>query len=137
MGLYIDGDLLYLAAGEDGFYVFDISAPEAPIPISHYEAVDQPWDVWTNQGWVYLADLTVGLVLLDARLPEEPKKVGKLTWDVDEPMAEVVHGQGGFVSIAAGKNGLVEVVPGELRELCGYPYHDDHDDNGEKADIGI
>jgi hypothetical protein len=106
-GLHIEGDTLYLVDFDSGLYIFDISNPDAPQQLAQYEALEQPWDIWVHQGVAYVADVNKGLVILDVTTPMESHQIGFITWDVEEPMAEVIRGEGNFVFIAAGKHGLI------------------------------
>ena len=108
-GLHIEEKTLFLAAGTGGFYIFDITNQDEPRLYSHVTSVDQPWDVWVHQGLAYLADINQGLVIIDVTSPAQPKQIGFLTWDEEDPMAEVVRGEGNYVYIASGRHGLVVV----------------------------
>lgn len=109
MGLILEGSILYLAAGKDGLYGIDVRDPQLPKVLFHEKTIQDAWDVWAQDGWVYIADYENGLVILDARDPGAPRRAGALTWDQEQPMAEVVYGQGSFIYIAAGEQGLVAV----------------------------
>jgi hypothetical protein len=106
-GLYIDGDTLYLVDFDSGLYIFDISNPAAPQQLAQFELLEQPWDVWVHQGIAFIVDVNKGLIILDVTTPTEPHQVSFITWDDEDPMAEVIRGEGNFVFIAAGKHGLV------------------------------
>jgi hypothetical protein len=54
-----------------------------------------------------VADLQKGLTVVDISKPSQPRIVSLVTWDPNEPMAEIVRGEGQAAYIAAGKHGLV------------------------------
>lgn len=107
LGLYIEDNMLFLAAGTRGLYIFNISDVDKPKLLSHIENVDEAWDVWGHQGIIYVADKNKGLVVFDATTPTHPRQIGFITWDEKDPMAEVIRGEGNSVYIASGKHGLV------------------------------
>jgi hypothetical protein len=106
-GLHIDGDTLYFVDFDSGLYIFYISNPDAPQQLVQFELLEQPWDIWVHQGIAFIVDVNKGLIILDVTTPTEPHQVGFITWDVEEPMAEVIRGEGKFLFIASGKHGLV------------------------------
>jgi hypothetical protein len=107
LGLYIEDNTLFLAAGTRGLYIFNISDVGNPQLLSHIENIDEPWDVWVHQGLVYVADVHKGLVIIDATTPARPRQIGFITWDEKDPMAEVIRGEGDYVYIASGIHGLI------------------------------
>ncbi len=136
-GLHIEENTLYLAAGTDGFYIFDITDPDEPKKLSHIETVEQPWDVWVHQGMAYLADINKGLTIIDVSSPAQPKHIGFITWDEEDSMAEVIRGEGDYVYIAAGKHGLVVVdVVDPSNPVIASKYDPGPDSFGEGLFIG-
>ena len=107
MGIFIEEETLFLAAGTRGLFIFNITEPDKPQLLSHIEDLDEPWDLWVDQGLVYVADENKGLVIIDATVPAQPRQIGFITWDEKDPMAEVIRGEGDYVYIASGKQGLV------------------------------
>jgi hypothetical protein len=108
-GLFIEGDTLYLAAGDDGLQIFDITRPESPRMVSQIGSFGQAWDVWAHKGFAYVAAINTGLIVLDVSKPTKPQNLSSISWDEQNPMAEVIYGEGEYVYIAAGKHGLVGV----------------------------
>jgi len=109
MGIHVEGDLAYLAAGKAGLSVFDISTPDFPKLVGACETSGDAWDVWIGGKYAYVADLDKGLSVIDVSSTASPRKIALVTWDEAEPMAEIVRGEGNSIYIAAGKHGLVVV----------------------------
>ncbi len=113
MGLDVRGNRVYLAAGGDGLCIFDISTPDSPKRIGACKTNADAWDVWINERYAYVAELQKGLTVVDVSQPDQPRKVSCVTWEEQEPMAEIVRGEGPIVCVAAGKHGLVVVDVGD------------------------
>jgi hypothetical protein len=109
MGLHVEGDRLYLAAGGDGLYTFDIEDPDRPRPLGHFADLEDAWDVWAYGDYAFVADIGRGLSIVDISSPEQPHQVGFVTWSNGNPLAEIVRGEGDVAYVAAGNHGLVIV----------------------------
>ncbi len=109
MGLDVHGHYVYLAAGGDGLHIFDISTPDAPKLLGTCKTNADAWDVWVSGPYAYVADLQKGVTVVDVSQPAHAKKVSWVTWDENEPMAEIVRGEGPIVCVGAGNHGLVVV----------------------------
>jgi len=108
-GIAIEHNLLYLSTGDGNLDIFDISLPRLPKLIQQVDNFDQPWDVWVFDGIAYVADVNKGVEIIDVSMPSAPQRIGSISWDPEEPMAEVIAGEAGFIYIAAGKHGLVVI----------------------------
>jgi hypothetical protein len=109
LGVHLQDDLAFVAAGLEGFAIFDLSTPEAPQKVGHLATGGRPWDVWVDGPLAYLADPDKGLLVVDVSTPSEPFIVGRLTWDPEAPSAEILEGRGQVVYVASGKHGLLVV----------------------------
>jgi hypothetical protein len=107
LGLDVQGHYAYLAAGGDGLHIFDISAPDAPRLTGKCRTNGDAWDVWVNGPCAYVADLQKGVTVVDVSQPAQPKTGRSVTWDDQDPSAEIIRGEGKIVCIGAGKHGLV------------------------------
>ncbi len=109
MGLFIDGDVLYLTTGLAGktVYVFDIAHPDAPTLLSSKDTLFNPWDVWVKNNYAYVGDDKLGIVVYDVTDPSLPTEVGAVAWSETTNIPEIVRGEGNIVCTAAGVNGLL------------------------------
>jgi hypothetical protein len=71
-GVFIDGDYCYVAAGRDGFRVFDISDPKKMRHVAWLESPFLSEDLWVQDGACYVAD-GHGISFYDVTDPENPK----------------------------------------------------------------
>ena len=55
-GLHIEGDLAFVAACKGGLQIFNISNPDSPVLLGSLQTPGSAWDVWAQDGFVYLAD---------------------------------------------------------------------------------
>ncbi|MBK6987239.1 MAG: choice-of-anchor B family protein [Bacteroidetes bacterium] len=77
---YVEGDLLYMAAYQDGLYVYDISVPSSPVQIGYFDTHPQNptgtypspayqgcWAAYTKlpSGNILASDMQLGLFVLD------------------------------------------------------------------------
>lgn len=77
---YVEGDLLYMAAYQDGLYVYDISIPASPVQIGYFDTHPQNptgtypspayqgcWAAYTKlpSGNILASDMQLGLFVLD------------------------------------------------------------------------
>jgi hypothetical protein len=109
MGIYVDGDRAYLAAGEDGLHIFGLSNPDRPELLGQTKTAGAAWDVWVHDDHAYVADVDQGLTVVDVSSAAHPIRAGFLTWDEASPYAEIVRGEGDAVYVAAASHGLIAV----------------------------
>jgi hypothetical protein len=109
LGIHLHGNLAFVAAGLEGFAIFDLSSPEAPQKLGNLATGGRPWDVWVDGPIAYLADPDQGLLVVDVSMPSEPRLVGRLSWDPEDPSAEILEGRGALVYVASGKHGLLVI----------------------------
>jgi hypothetical protein len=107
LGLWIEGNLLYLAVGIEGLKIYDISTPDAPRIVGRTLTSGEAWDVWVNDGHAFVADVDEGVSVFDVSNPASAKQTGHVTWDDEEPMAEIIRGEGNRAYVAAGRHGLI------------------------------
>jgi hypothetical protein len=109
MGIHVEGQHAYLAWGNKGLAIFDLANPDSPKMIGQCTSLDDVWDVWVKGGYAYVADLRKGVATIDVSDPAKPKKISMVTWDEEEPMAEIIRGEGNALFVAAGNHGLVSL----------------------------
>jgi hypothetical protein len=66
----------YVAAGEDGLQVVDVSDPANPKVVSSHDTEGHAWDIALASGCAYLADEYHGLRVIDVADPFNPVEVG-------------------------------------------------------------
>jgi hypothetical protein len=109
MGIYVYGDRAYLAAGEDGLYIFGLTNPDQPELLGRTKTAGAAWDVWAHDCRAYVADVDQGLTVFDVSSAAHPLRLGFVTWDEASPCAEIVRGEGNAVYVAAACHGLIAV----------------------------
>ncbi len=74
--LALQGDRLFLAAGEQGLLVVDVAEPHNPRVLSQYASTGPVWDVAVRDELLLLACGPRGITLLDASDPAHPRWLG-------------------------------------------------------------
>ncbi len=80
------GDILYVANGNRGLQIFDVSTPDAPVLLGSQSVGDEAWDVviyeTTRSGSpatvAFVADLTAGVLVLDVTDPSSIEEIDQL-----------------------------------------------------------
>ncbi len=108
-GIHLHGGLAFVAAESDGLAIFDVTDPRTPVRIGHVDYDGRAWDVWADGEIAFVADPDRGLLIFNVSKPSEPKLVSSLTWDPDDPSAEILEGSGEVVYVASGKHGLLAI----------------------------
>ncbi len=85
--IWLDGNLAYVATGEAGLTVIDISDPTNPVVIGRWDGVPRLSQYYSRgifkfQGdsVVYVADDDGGTLIIDVRDPSNPTYFGSLPW---------------------------------------------------------
>jgi len=97
----IQGDYAYVAAGDGGFHILDISTPQKPVSIG---VLDQPGvkDVYIGTEYVYLASGSQGFQVVNIEEPTRPYTVlSRVTSD-----AVSIVGRDNLVYLADSRQGL-------------------------------
>jgi len=68
----VQGDLAYVACGEAGLMIDDVSGPAASVQLGTYNTGGTAWDLEVSGGHAYLADGTGGLCVVDVSDPAAP-----------------------------------------------------------------
>ncbi len=63
-GVYISGDYAYVADGDSGLHIIDISDPENPILFEYVNTPGTAWDVHVSGSYAYVADGDGGLQVI-------------------------------------------------------------------------
>ncbi len=105
-GLFIDGDLLYVAIDIFGLRIYDISDPLHPVSIGRVDSSDKGISVFATGGYAYLADWRDGLTIVDVNDPTAPVVVGGI--DTPGRAVRVVVRDG--VAYVADRTGGVRII---------------------------
>lgn len=73
--LLVDGDYVYVADGEDGLQIVNISDPSNPVGIGNYNSTGYSWGIAKSGNYVYLADGPGGTPIIDVSDPTDPQFV--------------------------------------------------------------
>ncbi len=76
--IYVIGNYAYVAAGEMGLQIFDISNPYNPKLIGGFDSSGSAQGVFVRGNYAYLADGKEGLRIVDITNPKSPKETGGL-----------------------------------------------------------
>ena len=69
---YVDG-LLWVTVRGEGLRAYDVSNPAAPVETARAAGLSSPWEIAASgDGWLYAADLALGVVPIDIRTPTAP-----------------------------------------------------------------
>jgi hypothetical protein len=91
-GMMVVGKYLYTSSDSNGFYVLDISDPEAPVEISRIDA-GTGFMVYRN-GFIFQTDVPNGQVhAIDARRPDAPVLIASLQIDANVESAIAQYGR--------------------------------------------
>jgi hypothetical protein len=102
LALAVKGDYAYVS-GPDALGVFDVTDPVSPLLLGECSTPTGAAAVATRDGWVYLAELDAGLVIVDAQTPSGPMVTATVPFDGD---VYDVALHGGYAFVAAGLAGL-------------------------------
>ena len=77
-GLFYDysSERLYIADYNAGLEIWDVSVPDLPIKLGHYDTPDDTRDVVVSGSYAYVADGDSGLHVIDVSTPSNPVEVG-------------------------------------------------------------
>lgn len=78
-GVYLSGNYLYAAAGNNGLAVINVTDPAAPQLVSVFNTTGVASDVVVNGGFAYVADSYNGMLILDVTSPQSPVYKSKFT----------------------------------------------------------
>lgn len=76
--ILVEGHYLYLSVWNDGVKIYDISNPNSPSFVSHFDTAGRTWDVLKKDNYLYLADQVGGMKILDISTPATPVLIGTI-----------------------------------------------------------
>ncbi|MEE9398091.1 MAG: hypothetical protein V3V31_13880 [Methylococcales bacterium] len=96
-------NLAFVAAGTAGLHIIDVSNPNQPQKISHFETPGLVNGLFVTEGHAYLAAGGAGLLVMDISNPSNPVPVSMsktLAWDTDVVVSK------GIAYVASGEEGV-------------------------------
>ena len=102
----ISGSHAYIATGEAGLHIVDVSDPTYPVKVGSYDTSGYTEGLALNGQYVYVADGPNGLRVLDVSVPGNPMEVG-CACSLDYAFGVAVVGR--YAHVAAGGAGLAVV----------------------------
>ena len=91
------GDVAYVANGEGGLCVVDISNPSSPDDISHRDTPGFSYELEINGDYAYVADGTNGLVVIDISNPLLPKIKATYNQGISSAIDVIVEGNIAYI----------------------------------------
>lgn len=71
----VQGDYAYIAAGEVGLRILNISNPEQPFEVAQFDTAGYALEVAVVEDYAYIADELYGLRIIDVSNPANPRQV--------------------------------------------------------------
>ena len=104
-GIMVSGNYAYVADGDSGLQIINISNPESPTFVSSYNTPGHATDVYISGNYAYVADGYSGLQIINISNPASPILTGSFTQG--RAMGVFVSGNYAYVTIGgSGSNGL-------------------------------
>ncbi|MBN1825297.1 MAG: hypothetical protein JW958_03450 [Candidatus Eisenbacteria bacterium] len=103
--VWAEGDYAYVAAGENGLNVYDITDPANAQQVSSVFTGGEATDIEVVDGYAYLGDGTVGLSILDVIDPANAQLIGQ--YPTLGRGAAGMDEEDGYLFLADGGNGVV------------------------------
>lgn len=102
-GVYLQGGYAYIADGDCGLRIIDVSNPASPFEVGFWETPGEARGVWVWGSYAYVANGEAGLRVIDVSDPANPLPVGFY----DTPGYGCgVYARGNYAYIADGGCGL-------------------------------
>lgn len=99
----VEGNLAYLAVGEAGLQIFDVSNPSAPVIISRLKLDSETYALHVMDGYAYVTGDWDGLLIFDISDPAYPTLVAEYDGSAT---AEDIFVSDGYAYLASGEEGL-------------------------------
>lgn len=101
--VFISGALAYLADGDAGLQIIDISDPINPICAGFFDTPDFARDVFVDANMAFIADGYSGLEIIDVADPSNPTLLGSLA---SSGYARGIYAEGNYAYLASDTSGL-------------------------------
>lgn len=91
--IIVQNDIAYIAAGENGFYIVNVTGPANPILLGNYKSVGFAHQLNLAGSYVYVAYDTAGLKIIDTSNKSNPLCVGTymMVGDSAIPVSQLVY----------------------------------------------
>jgi hypothetical protein len=122
--VYVLGDYAYVADGDEGLRIIDVSDPSSPTPAGNCDTQDDARGVFVLGGYAFVADGSGGLQIVDVSDPENPTPAGNCDTE-DYALAVFVSGDYAYVGDEMGL-GIIDVSDPENPAPAGYWDTDDY-----------
>ena len=93
----VQGNHAYVAAGENGLRVINVSNKSNPTEVAHYDTPGNACDVTVSGNYAYVADGSSGVRIIDVSNPSSPIEVGAY---IRRGFARSVAVQGNYAYVA-------------------------------------
>ena len=71
-GIYVEGNYAFVADGDEGLAIIDISNPNTPVYVTSVNTTGDSRNLIVEGDYVYLADYDQGLQIFDISDPQNP-----------------------------------------------------------------
>lgn len=105
-GVYIAGDYAYVAVGDYGLAIIDISDPTNPGTPVYKDTSGEAQSVFVEGNYAFVADLGSGLAIIDISNPLSP---GSIYYEPTTGFANDVYVSGDYAYVATGSSGLAVI----------------------------
>lgn len=92
-GVQSVGNLLYIAAFKSGLFIYDITAPTAPVLKGSYSDDCESRGLYVDGDYAYVADAWKGLSIYNISVPTAPVRVSRYNTDADIGIANPQDGK--------------------------------------------
>ena len=118
-GIDVIGMLAYVAAGEAGLQVFDISDPTHPVYVAGHPTRYRAWAVKASGNNAYVADTTAGLQVIQVGTPPRPRLTPMTGSGAGQPFRFLIGNDDGSALQAADVARLRVETSGDFRAWTG------------------
>jgi len=102
-GIYVSGNMAYLANWEAGLRIVDVSVPVNPVEVGFFDTGSCADGIFVSDNYAYVTDWYDGLRIIDVSTPTSPSEVG---FYLTDDIAFDVHVSGNYAYLAANEGGL-------------------------------
>ena len=74
--IFVSNNIVYVADGEPGLQIIDVSNPQNPSLLGSYDAPSYAYSVFVSNNIAYIADYDAGLQIIDVSNPQNPVLLG-------------------------------------------------------------
>ncbi len=127
----VSGNYAFVADGDAGLQVIDISDPARPVRVGGYDTSEWAWGVAVSANYAYVTDVLAGLQVIDISDPARPVRVGG--YDTGGEAGGVAV-SGNYAYMAATSDGL-QVI--DISDPANPARASSYDTGGEARDVAV